>query len=168
MFLSDRGLFSIDLFLADARTGKVKRQITKTAVDPHYQSLQFIQSAGSWSPDGARFVFAGISAGRPVLSLYDVEREKMERDIRLPSLDEVFNPSWSPDGRQHRLCRPGGRLVRPLRLRSRVQQAEPADERSVCRPAAGLVARWTHSRLCHRPLYHRPGDSSRSATTPSD
>jgi hypothetical protein len=100
MFLSDRGLFSIDLFLADARTGKVKRQITKTAVDPHYQSLQFIQSAGSWSPDGRRFVFAGISKGKPVLSLYDVGRRKMDREIRLPSLDEVFNPSWSPDGRQ--------------------------------------------------------------------
>ena len=99
MFLSDRGLFSIDLFLADARTGKVKRQITRTALDPHYQSLQFIQSAGSWSPDGSRFAFAGISAGRPVLSLYDVGRGKMEREIRLPSLDEVFNPSWSPDGR---------------------------------------------------------------------
>ena len=99
MFLSDRGLFSIDLFLADARTGEVKRQITKTALDPHYQSLQFIQSAGSWSPDGSRFVFAGISAARPVLSLYNVERKKIERDIKLPSLDEVFNPSWSPDGR---------------------------------------------------------------------
>jgi Tol biopolymer transport system component len=99
MFLSDRGLFSIDLFLADARTGKVKRQITRTALDPHYQSLQFIQSAGSWSPDGTRFAFAGISAGRPVLSLYDVGRKKTEREIRLPSLDEAFTPSWSPDGR---------------------------------------------------------------------
>ncbi|HEU4682711.1 MAG TPA: BamA/TamA family outer membrane protein [Gemmatimonadales bacterium] len=100
MFLSDRGLFSIDLFLADARTGKVKRQITKTAVDPHYQSLQFIQSAGGWSPDGRRFAFAGISKGKPVLSLYDVGRGKRDREIQLPTLDEVFNPSWSPDGRQ--------------------------------------------------------------------
>jgi hypothetical protein len=100
MFLSDRELFSIDLFLADARTGEVKKQVTETAVDPHYQSLQFIQSAGSWSPDGSRFVFAGISGGRPVLSLYDVKRENMEDDIRLPRLDEVFNPSWSPDGRR--------------------------------------------------------------------
>ena len=100
MFLSDRGLFSIDLFLADARTGKVKRQVTKTAVDPHFQSLQFIQSAGSWSPDGRRFVFAGISHGRPVLSLYDVERGRMDREVRLSTLDEALNPSWSPDGRQ--------------------------------------------------------------------
>jgi hypothetical protein len=100
MFLSDRELFSIDLFLADARTGEVKKQITKTAVDPHYQSLQFIQSAGSWSPDGSRFVFAGISGGRPVLSVYDVKRDRMESDISLSRLDEVFNPDWSPDGRQ--------------------------------------------------------------------
>ena len=99
MYLSDRGLFSIDLFLADARTGEVKRQITKTAVDPHFQSLQFIQSAGSWSPDGRRFVFAGIANGRPILTLYDVDRRKIERDIRLPSLGEAFNPSWSPDGK---------------------------------------------------------------------
>ena len=100
MFLSDRGLFSIDLFLADAHTGKVKRQITKTAVDPHYQSLQFIQSAGSWSPDGARFAFAGISGGAAGTESLRFGREKIERDIRLPSLDEVFNPSWSPDGRR--------------------------------------------------------------------
>jgi hypothetical protein len=100
MFLSDRGLFSIDLFQADAHTGKIKRQITKTAVDPHFQSLQFIQSAGTWSPDGRRFVFAGISAGRPVLTFYDAGRGKTDREIRLPSLDEVLNPSWSPDGRR--------------------------------------------------------------------
>ena len=42
MFFSDRDLFSIDLFLADARTGKIKRQITSTALDPHLESLQFL------------------------------------------------------------------------------------------------------------------------------
>ncbi|HKP48557.1 MAG TPA: hypothetical protein VJU17_00990, partial [Gemmatimonadales bacterium] len=82
MYLSDRDLFSIDLFLADARTGKIQRQITKTAIDAHYQSLEFIESAGSWSPDGKRFVFAGISGGHPVLVLYNVDRNKREREIR--------------------------------------------------------------------------------------
>jgi hypothetical protein len=99
MFFSDRGQFSVDLYLADARTGKVQRQVTKTAVDPHLESLQFIQSAGSWSGDGRRFVFAGISAGRPNLNIYDVERGRIEREIRLPQLGDILNPSWSPDGR---------------------------------------------------------------------
>jgi WD40 repeat protein len=99
MFLSDRDLFSIDLFLADARTGKIKRQVTKTAVDAHLQSLEFIESAGSWAPDGQRFVFAAISSGQPVLVLYDVNRGKRTREIRLPKLGQVLNPSWSPDGR---------------------------------------------------------------------
>jgi len=36
MFFSERDLFSIDLYLADARTGKVIRKITDTATDPHF------------------------------------------------------------------------------------------------------------------------------------
>jgi WD40 repeat protein len=99
MFLSDRDLFSIDLFLADAKTGKIERQVTKTAVDAHLQSLEFIESAGSWAPDGKQFVFAAISNGRPILVLYDVKRGKRTREIRLPKLGQVLNPSWSPDGR---------------------------------------------------------------------
>jgi WD40 repeat protein len=99
MFLSDRDLFSIDLFLADARSGRVQRRITKMAVDPHLQSLEFIESAGSWSPDGEQFVFAGLSKGRPVLVFYNVDRGKRVREIRFDELGQALNPSWSPDGR---------------------------------------------------------------------
>jgi hypothetical protein len=99
MFLSNRDLFSIDLFLADARTGKVRRRLTETAVDNHLQSLQFIQSAGSWRADGKQFVFAGIAGGDPVLELYDVDKGSKAREVRLRHLGEAFNPSWSPDGR---------------------------------------------------------------------
>jgi Tol biopolymer transport system component len=98
MFFSDRSLFSVDLFLADARTGKVKRQLTRSALDTHLESLEFIQSAGSWSSDGRRFVFAGISDGRPVLELYDVTRGRVDREIKLRQVGEILNPSWSPDG----------------------------------------------------------------------
>jgi Tol biopolymer transport system component len=99
MYLSNRGLFSIELYQADARTGKVERRITSTDVNPHLQSLQSINSAGAWDMESRRFVFAGISAGRPVLSIYDVERGRTERERRFEELGEILNPTWSPDGR---------------------------------------------------------------------
>lgn len=100
VFLSERGLFSIDMFLADVETRKVKRKIVGTALDPHFQSLQFIRSAGAWDREGRRFAFAAVRKGKPVLSLLDVRRAKVERDIPFDHLGEIFNPSWSPDGRR--------------------------------------------------------------------
>jgi len=99
VFMSERGLFSIDIYLADAETGRVERKLTESALDPHFESLQFINSAGAWSPDGASFAIAGISEGRPVISLIDVESGNRTRDIRLPQLGEIYTPTWSPDGR---------------------------------------------------------------------
>jgi Tol biopolymer transport system component len=100
MFFSERDLFSIDLFLADATTGKVIRKITDTATDAHFESLQFLTSAGAWDSSGRRFVFPGISRGQPVLTIVDVDSGRAEREIRLERVDEVLNPAWSPDGQQ--------------------------------------------------------------------
>jgi Tol biopolymer transport system component len=98
MFFSERDLFSIDLFLADARTGKVIRKITDTATDPHFESLQFLSSAGAWDNAGKRFVFPGISKGQPVLIIVNADNGRREREVRLAELQEVLNPTWSPDG----------------------------------------------------------------------
>ena len=43
-------------------------------------------------------MFPGIAAGRPILAIYDVEARKIEREIRFPTLGEIFTTSWSPDG----------------------------------------------------------------------
>ncbi len=98
VFLSERDLFSIDVFVADARTGKILRKLISTATDPHFDSLQFISSAGAWHPDGRQFVVAAVKAGKPVLTIFDVESGDRVREIELPGLGEAFNPSWSPDG----------------------------------------------------------------------
>lgn len=100
VFLSERGLFSIDMFLADVETGKIERKIVETALDPHFQSLEFIRSAGAWDPEGRRFAFAAVRKARPVLSVLDVRSRRIEREIHFPDLGEIFNPSWSPDGRR--------------------------------------------------------------------
>lgn len=99
IFLSSRGLFSIDLYLADVATGKIERQIVKTAVNPHFSSLEFIYSAGAWSVDGNRFVFSAVTDGQPELVLLDMRRRAIEREIKFPKLGEIYSPAWSPDGR---------------------------------------------------------------------
>jgi Tol biopolymer transport system component len=100
VFFSERALFSIDMFLADANTGQVIRRVTRTATDPHFESLQFINSAGAWSSDSSRLAFGVISRGRPLIAIYDVERNSVIQEIPLPGLGEVFNPTWSPDDRK--------------------------------------------------------------------
>ncbi|MGE5740955.1 MAG: peptidase S9, partial [Candidatus Aminicenantes bacterium RBG_16_66_30] len=99
VFLSSRDLFSIDLFLADADTGKIRRKIISTAVDPHFESIQFIKSAGSWDDTGGKFVFGGVAKGRPVLTILDMKKDKIEREIPFGELAEILSPAFSPDGR---------------------------------------------------------------------
>jgi len=100
VFLSERDQFSIDMFVADAWTGELIGKLTKTAVDPHFESLQFINSAGAWDYEGKYFAFGAISKGRPVLTIVDAENGDTWLEASFPELNEIFTPSWSPDG-QH-------------------------------------------------------------------
>ncbi len=99
VFLSSRDLFSVDLYLADADSGKIRRKIISTAVDPHFESIQFIKSSGAWDAKGDKFVFAGIAKGRPVLTIIDMKKDKIEREVPFNELAEILSPAWSPDGR---------------------------------------------------------------------
>jgi hypothetical protein len=98
-FISTRDLFSIDVYVGDVETGHIERKLTHTAVDPHFESLQFINSAGTWSPDGKTFAIAGVSKGRPIITLIDVATGRRQPDIAFPQLGEIYSPAWSPDGR---------------------------------------------------------------------
>jgi Tol biopolymer transport system component len=100
VFLSERSLFAIEMYVADVATGKVTRKIVETAGDAHFDSLQFIESAGDWAPDGRRFVFSALSRGTPVLTIVDVDTGNREAEYRIADVDQVFNPAWSSDGRR--------------------------------------------------------------------
>ncbi len=100
IYFSEKDLFSIDLFLADAKTGEIIRKITDTATDAHYESLSFLTSAGAWDPSGKQFVFGGLAKGKPVLTIVEVESGRRLREISVAEVDEIVNPAWSPDGKQ--------------------------------------------------------------------
>src|SRR6266699_2056837 len=99
VYFSDAGLFSIDMYLANAENGHTIRKLVSSTRDPHLESMQFINSAGAWSTDG-RFAFGAIVTGRPALRIVKGDNGDLIKEIKFPSLGEIFNPTWSPDGKQ--------------------------------------------------------------------
>ncbi len=100
MFLSEKNLFSIDLFLADAKTGKTIRQVASTTRDGHLDAFNFIESAGTWSPNSREFAFVAFKKGQNVLVIKDIEKGKTIQEINIPNVPAFTNPSWSPDGKE--------------------------------------------------------------------
>jgi Tol biopolymer transport system component len=101
-FLSSRGFFSIDLYVADAATGKIVRKLTSTATDPHFSSIQFIYSAGAWDNSSRRLAIATVTAGQAALAIFDAQSGNKEREVKVGGVDEILNPTWAPDG--HAVC----------------------------------------------------------------
>ena len=97
-FLSEKDLFGIDLFVADARTGEIQRKLVSANADQHFDALRFIDSAGDWSPDGTQFVFVVFADGDNELAIVNVENGDVERKIKLDGIGAITSPAWSPDG----------------------------------------------------------------------
>src|SRR5256886_16042399 len=98
-YFSEENSFFVDLYLADAETGKVLRRLVKSTLSNNYESLRFINSAGSFSPDGRYFAIAAKRKDRDDLVILDVKKDEEVRRIPLP-LNGLTTPSWSPDGQQ--------------------------------------------------------------------
>jgi Tol biopolymer transport system component len=98
-FFGERNSFFIDLYLADAETGRSVRRLVKSTINSNYESLRFINSSGSFSPDGRAFAIAAKSKQHEDLVILDVKRDREERRIEIP-LNGLETPSWSPDGTQ--------------------------------------------------------------------
>ncbi len=97
-FLSRRELFTIDLYLADAKTGEVIKKLVSSNTDQHFDALRFMNSAGSWSPEGSRFAFVVFKNGDNGIAILDVERREVEKTISMKQVDQITNIAWSPDG----------------------------------------------------------------------
>lgn len=98
-FLSERDVYTLDLYLADASTGKILRKLSSRVNNNEVDALNFLESSGTWSPDSRQFAFVVFSEGRNKLVIMDVEKTKVIRETELTGLPEINNPSWSPDGR---------------------------------------------------------------------
>ncbi len=96
-YFSEKDFYSVDLYLADGVTGKVKRRILKSGISSNYETYRFINSQANWSPDGKFLAFAAKRGPRDDIVIVDVKRNKQIGKIDT-KLSGVTTPSWSPDG----------------------------------------------------------------------
>lgn len=99
IFLSEKGIFTTELYLADARTGKVMKKIASTLKDGHIDHIDAFESSGTWSPDSKRFAFVGYSKGRSKIYIKNAENAKDEESFFVEGVEGVGSPAWSPDGK---------------------------------------------------------------------
>lgn len=98
IFLSERDLFTTDLFLAEVSSGKILRKVASTSRSGHLDDFNYLESSGSWSPDGNRFAFTAFSKGETKLIIKDVFSEKTVDEFFIDGLPYFTQPAWSPTG----------------------------------------------------------------------
>ncbi|HEY4321992.1 MAG TPA: DPP IV N-terminal domain-containing protein [Gemmatimonadales bacterium] len=99
IYFSEKDFYFIDLWLANVADGKAQRRVFKSTFSSNYESLRFINSSGSWSPDGKLFAFAGKNGAHDDILIIDVATNRTVRTMHIP-LSGVTTPAWSPDGSQ--------------------------------------------------------------------
>ena len=99
VFQSERDLFSMDLFLADVYTGEILRPLQRNEA-PYIDGIRYIDTSGSWSPDGRNLAFVILANGNNQLAILDVQSGDIEERIEIEGLGAIQNPAWSPDGRR--------------------------------------------------------------------
>jgi Tol biopolymer transport system component len=97
-FLSRRELFTLDLYLADVESGRIIRRLVSSNTDAHFDAIRFMNSSGTWSPDGERFAFMTVTGGSESVSIVDVSNGRIERTIRPEGITAIYHAAWSPDG----------------------------------------------------------------------
>ena len=99
IFLSEKQIISLDLYLADLKTGKTK-MIASHSMTNHIDAIDAYESAGTWSPDGKYFVFVIFKKGKNQLAVVDVAKRKVTDTWKVKDLQSFSNPAWSPDGKK--------------------------------------------------------------------
>ena len=89
----------LDLYLADAKTGKRLKRLTKSTLNPEFEELRYAYSQSAFSLDGRQLAFTAQRGGKDVLYVLDVKRRRVTRRLDT-DLEAMVGPTFSPDGRR--------------------------------------------------------------------
>ena len=97
-FWSEKSVFNLDLYLADATNGRIIEKLTSTSLATHIDEFSSFESAVTWSPDSRQLAFVAFAKGRNRLIIVD-DNGKIKQQLDLPGITGFSNPAWSPDGK---------------------------------------------------------------------
>ena len=100
-FLSNKDVINVDLLLAETETNKVISKLTSSLRKSHIDNFNYIEDAGSWSPDGKEYIMTTFTKGTNKFLIATLHKNKVKstREIEIKGIDALINPEWSPDGK---------------------------------------------------------------------
>ena len=98
-YLSEKDVFTLDLYLADAQTGEIIKKLSSEIKNDRVDGFNIFESSGTWSPFSNQFAFSVFSEGKNKLVIVDAAKAGKSREIDIPGIDAFSNPAWSPDGK---------------------------------------------------------------------
>ena len=99
-FISNKNVISVDILMARTDNREVIKKLTSALRQTHIDNFNYIESAGSWSPDGNRYALKTFSKGRNMLLIAEVSGNdvKVSDEIMIKGVQSFDNPEFSPDG----------------------------------------------------------------------
>jgi len=100
-FLSNKEIIQVDLMLAEVESNKILSKLTSSLRKSHIDDFNYIEEAGSWSPDGSRYILTTFTKGTNKFMLFTFKNSKVNstEEIEIEGIDALINPEWSPDGK---------------------------------------------------------------------
>ena len=98
IFISQRDLFKLDLYLADVSSGEIIKKLSSFDTDIHFDNLRFMNSSGTWSPDSKKIAFVVIRKGDNQIAIFDLDEDRITRVIKVPDVNGIMHLAWSPGG----------------------------------------------------------------------
>lgn len=101
-FLSNKNVINVDLLLAETKSNKIISKLTSSLRKSHIDDFNYIEEAGSWSPDGKQYIMTTFTEGTNKFMIATLQKNKIKstREIKMEGIDALLNPEWSPDGKK--------------------------------------------------------------------